>query len=118
MNLNNRVQLIGLIVNEPVIKEFGNGNKVARFTIETTDVYKQGEKFVKEVLRHSVVAWGNLAEIASRHLTKEMEVAVDGKLMRRSYTDSKGDFQYITEVVLTTIVRSSIIESSGQTKIA
>ncbi|HOE38776.1 MAG: single-stranded DNA-binding protein [Bacteroidota bacterium] len=119
MNLNNRVQLIGIIVNEPVIKTFGAGSKVARFTVETTDVYKQGEKLVKETLRHNVVAWGSLAEMVSNSLSKSSEIALEGKLMRRSYTDHRGDTQYITEVVLTTIVQSSFMKDlSIKTKIA
>jgi single-strand DNA-binding protein len=114
MNLNNRVQLIGIVANEPVIKEFGAGNKVARFTVETSDVYKRDSELFKETLRHTVVAWGNLAELVEKSLRQGVEVVVDGKLMRRSYTDKRGDLQFITEVVLNTLVRSSSLNDELQ----
>ncbi|MBQ4476632.1 MAG: single-stranded DNA-binding protein, partial [Bacteroidales bacterium] len=41
MNLRNRVQLIGNLGSEPQIREFGNGRKLARFSLATTDVYKK-----------------------------------------------------------------------------
>lgn len=118
MNLNNRVQLIGNIVTEPVIKEFGEGNRVARFTVETTDVYKRKSELVKEILRHIVVAWGNTADIVQKHLCKGSEVVIDGKLMRRSYTNKAGELQFITEVIVNTIVWSASVENQQKTKIA
>lgn len=118
MNLNNRVQLIGSIVTEPVIKEFGESNRVARFTVETTDVYKRNSEFVKEILRHIVVAWGNTADIVQKHLSKGSDVVIDGKLMRRSYTNKAGELQFITEVIVNTIVWTASVENYSKTKIA
>ena len=39
-----------------------------------------------------------MAEIAEKYLTKGKEVAVEGKLINRSYTDKDGNKKYVTEV--------------------
>jgi single-strand DNA-binding protein len=44
------------------------------------------------------VAWGKLAEIAEKYLVKGIEVAIDGKLVNRNYTDKNGVKKYVTEV--------------------
>jgi single-strand DNA-binding protein len=112
MNLNNRVQLIGVLGENPIIKEFGSDNKMARFSMFTTDVYKRGDEYVKEVMWHTVVAWGQLAEVAEKSLCKGGEAIVDGKLVRRSYIDTKGARQYITEVVATLVMNGAGNESN------
>ena len=46
-NLKNRVQLIGHVGNDPEIKTFEGGKKLATITLATNDHYKnaKGEKF-------------------------------------------------------------------------
>ena len=47
---------------------------------------------------HRVVAWGKVAEIAEKYLEKGKEIAIEGKLVNRTYTDKEGNKKYITEV--------------------
>lgn len=97
--LKNKVQLIGNLGNSPEVKTTENGKKLARFSIATNENYRnaKGEK-VKETTWHNLVAWGKVAEIAEKYLTKGKEVAVEGKLINRSYTDKDGNKKYVTEV--------------------
>jgi single-strand DNA-binding protein len=44
------------------------------------------------------VAWGKLAEISEKHLTKGKKVAIEGKLVHRTYETKDGEKRYITEV--------------------
>lgn len=99
--IRNKVQLIGNLGQLPEIRTTENGKKFARFSIATNDTYRNanGEK-VSETSWHNVVAWGKLAEIAEKFLTKGKEVAVGGKLVHRTYTDKNGIKRYVTEVVL------------------
>jgi len=99
--LRNKVQLIGNVGNDPEIKTFDGGKKVANLTIATHDSYKneKGEK-VEQTEWHRVVAWGKTAEIIERFVTKGKEVAIEGKLTHRSYDDKNGEKRYITEVVV------------------
>jgi len=100
-NLRNRVQLIGNLGQDPEIKTLENGKKVANFTIATNDAYKNndGQK-VEETTWHNIVAWNGLAERAAKYLRKGKEVALDGRLVYRSYEDKKGVTKYVTEIVL------------------
>ena len=65
----------------------------------TSEVYRnaKGEK-VTETQWHNLVMWGKLAEIAEKHLTVGKEVAVEGKLVNRSYDDKDGNKKYVTEI--------------------
>ncbi len=100
MTMKNRVQLIGNLGAAPEVKEFDNGNKMARFTVATSDNYtnKKGEK-VSETQWHNIVIWGKLAGIAEKYLQKGSQVVIDGKLTTRNYTDKEGAKKYFTEIV-------------------
>ena len=97
--LKNKVQLIGNLGNAPEVKTTENGKKLARFSVATNESYRNasGEK-VTETTWHNLVAWGKVAEIAEKYLVKGSEVALEGKLINRSYTDKEGNKKYITEV--------------------
>ena len=99
--LKNKVQLIGNLGNTPEVKTLEGGKKMARFSMATSEAYRnaKGEK-VTDTQWHNVVAWGKVAEIAEKYLTKGKEVAVEGKLVNRSYNDKEGNKKYITEVVV------------------
>lgn len=111
-NLRNRVQLIGNLGQDPEIKNLENGKKVVHFTIATNDTYKNtdGQK-VEETTWHNIVAWNGLAERAARYLKKGKEVAIDGRLVYRSYEDKKGVTKYVTEIVLNEML---FLGSSGR----
>jgi single-strand DNA-binding protein len=97
--LKNKVQLIGNLGNAPEVKTFESGKKMARFSVATSESYRnaKGEK-VTETQWHNLVAWGKLAEIVEKFLVKGKEVAIEGKLINRSYNDKEGNKKYITEI--------------------
>ncbi|MBP6557113.1 single-stranded DNA-binding protein [Flavobacterium buctense] len=103
--MKNRVQLIGHVGQEPEVKTFDGGKKVANITIATNDYYTndKGEK-VENTEWHKVVAWGKTAEIIEKYVTKGKEIAIDGKLTHRSYDDKDGTKRYVTEVVINDIL--------------
>jgi single-strand DNA-binding protein len=97
--LKNKVQLIGNLGNAPEVKTLESGKKMARFSVATNENYRnaKGEK-VTETQWHNLVAWGKVAEIVEKFLTKGKEVAIEGKLINRSYSDKEGNKKYITEI--------------------
>lgn len=97
--LKNKVQLIGHLGNAPEVKTTESGKKLARFSVATNESYRnaKGEK-VTETTWHNLVAWGKVADIAEKYLNKGSEVAIEGKLINRSYSDKDGIKKYITEV--------------------
>ena len=104
-SLRNRVQLIGNLGQDPEMKTLESGKKVVRFTMATNDGYKNadGQK-VEETTWHNIIAWNGLADIASKFLKKGKEVAVEGRIVYRSYEDKKGVTKNITEIVLDDLV--------------
>ncbi len=97
--LKNKVQLIGNLGNAPEVRTLDGGKKMARFSIATNETYRnaKGEK-ITETQWHNIIAWGKVAEIAEKYLTKGKEVVVEGKLVNRNYTDKDGNKKYSTEV--------------------
>jgi len=103
--MRNKVQLIGHVGQEPEIKTFDGGKKVVNFTIATNESYKneKGEK-VEQTEWHRISAWGKVADIIEKYVTKGKEVAIEGKLTHRSYDDKNGEKRFITEVVANDIL--------------
>jgi single-strand DNA-binding protein len=99
--LRNKVQLIGHVGNDPEIKTFDGGKKLAKLNVATNESYKneKGEK-VEETQWHSLIAWGKTADIIEKYVVKGKEIAIEGKLTHRSYEDKNGEKRYVTEVVI------------------
>lgn len=97
--LKNKVQLIGNLGKAPEIINTENGKKLARFSIATNEKFRntKGEK-ITQTTWHQLVAWGKVAEIAEKYLNKGSEVAIEGKLLNKNYTDKEGNKNYVTEI--------------------
>lgn len=97
--LKNKVQLIGNLGAAPEVKTLESGKKMARFSVATSESYRnaKGEK-VTETQWHNLVVWGKMADIAEKYLAKGKEVAIEGRLVNRSYNDKEGNKKYVTEV--------------------
>lgn len=104
-SLANRVTLIGNLGQDPETKTTETGKKLTHFTLATNDGYKNAEgQRVKETTWHNIVAWNGLADIAGKYLKKGKEVAVEGRIVYRTYEDKKGITKYITEIVLNDLI--------------
>jgi single-strand DNA-binding protein len=114
-SLKNRVTLIGNLGQDPETKTTETGKKVTNFTLATNDGYKNadGQK-VSETTWHNIVAWNGLADIAGKYLKKGKEVAVEGRIVYRSYEDKKGVTKYITEIVLSDLLLLRNGKESGK----
>lgn len=97
--LKNKVQLIGNLGNIPEVRTTESGKKLVKFSVATNEVYRNsnGEK-IKETQWHNLIAWGKVADIAEKYLLKGTEVAIEGKLINRNYTDKEGNKKYVTEI--------------------
>ena len=97
--LKNKVQLIGNLGGNPEIRTTESGKKMARFSVATNETYRtaKGDR-VTETQWHNLIAWGKVADIAEQYLFKGSEVAIEGKLINRNYTDKDGNKRYVTEV--------------------
>ena len=103
--LKNKVQLIGHVGTDPEIKNFETGKKLANLSLATHEVYKndKGEK-VEDTQWHRLSAWGKMAEIIEKYVNKGKEIAIEGRLVHRSYEDKSGEKRFATEIVINDIL--------------
>jgi single-strand DNA-binding protein len=97
----NKVILIGNLGKDPEVKFTPQGTAVAKFSLATSERYKdkQGE-WQERTDWHNVVIWERLAEIAGEYLKKGNKVYIEGRLQTRSWDDKQtGQKKYMTEVV-------------------
>jgi single-strand DNA-binding protein len=97
--LRNKVQLIGNLGMDPEVRTLESGKKFAKVSIATSETYKnqKGER-ITETQWHNLIAWGKTADIIEKFLKKGSEVAIEGKLINRNYTDKEGIKRYVTEI--------------------
>jgi len=96
----NKVILIGNLGRDPEMRYTPGGQAVARFSIATTERFKDrnGEQ-QERTTWHNIVVWGRQAEIAKEYLSKGRPVYIEGRIDNRSYDDKDGNKRYISEVV-------------------
>jgi single-strand DNA-binding protein len=97
----NKAILIGNLGKDPELRYAPSGQAVARFSIATTERYKDKSGEMQEnTTWHNIVAWGRTAEIAKDYLSKGSPVYIEGRIDNRSYEDKEGNKRYISEVVV------------------
>lgn len=103
--LRNKVVLIGNLGQTPEIIAFENGNKLAKIRLATNEIYRNtdGEK-VESVHWHNAFAWGPQADIIEKYVFKGQEIAIEGKLVSRSYANKEGEKRTKTEVQINEVL--------------
>ena len=103
--LRNKVQLIGHLGAKIEVKTLESGKVVGNVNLATNEVYKnqKGEK-ITETTWHRLVIWGKNAEVLDKYTDKGSEIAVEGKISNRDYTDKDGVKRFITEIVVNEIL--------------
>lgn len=99
----NKVMLIGNVGRDPEVRYLDqnsqSGNKVANFTLATTERYKdRGGNQQERTEWHNIVAWGNNADVAEKYIHRGTSLYVEGRLRTREYTDANGVKKYRTEI--------------------
>lgn len=100
----NKVMLIGNVGKEPDVRNLEGGASVASFTLATSERFKDRSGEVKELTEwHNIVAWRQLADLASNYIHKGSQIYVEGRLRSRSWNDAGGVKHYITEILADSI---------------
>ena len=104
-NLSNSVQLIGNLGSDPEVKVFDNGNTLCKLSLAVNEYFKdqKGEN-QKRTNWMKVAAWGKTAEQMVSILNKGNRIAINGKLVNRSYDDKDGRKRFVTEVYATQFI--------------
>ena len=99
----NKVTLIGNVGNDPEIRSFNNGGKVANFSLATSESWKDrntGERKEKTEWHRIAIFQEGLVGVVERYVKKGSKLYIEGKLQTRKWTDRDGNEKYTTEVVL------------------
>ena len=97
----NKVMIIGNLGQDPEIRSFQNGGKVANLRIATSEQWKDkntGER-QERTEWHKIVLWGKVAEVAAKLLSKGKQVYIEGRLQTREWEDQSGGKRYTTEII-------------------
>ena len=98
--LRNSVKLIGRLGQDPEVKLLDKGNKVATFSLATSDSFTAKDGSKQETTQwHNIVVWCNLAGICEKYLKKGKEIAIDGRLTYRTWEDKNGTKHTSSEIV-------------------
>ncbi len=98
----NKVILVGNLGRDPEVKTTESGAKYARFSLATTESYKDksGEKKDRTEW-HNILCWRGLAEIAEKYLTKGSQIYLEGKIRTSTWEDN-GQKRNSVEIVVDT----------------
>ena len=100
----NKVLLIGRLGADPEIKQMVNGKSVARFSIATSQSWKDkssGERKEKTEWHRVVIFNEGLVNVVQQYVKKGSNVYIEGQLSTRKWKDeASGQDKYSTEVVL------------------
>lgn len=99
----NKVILVGNVGNDPEVRSFNNGGKVANFSLATSESWKDknsGERREKTEWHRISIFNEGLVGVVERYVKKGSKLYIEGKLQTRKWTDRDGNDKYTTEVVL------------------
>jgi len=99
----NKVMLIGNLGQDPEIRSFQNGGRVANLRIATSETWKDrntGERQERTEWHTVAIFSDGLINVVENYLKKGSKVFIEGKLQTRKWQDQNGNDRYSTEVVL------------------
>lgn len=101
MSSLNQITLIGNVGRDPEVKILPSGDRVANFSLATSEKWnsKDGEK-QERTEWHKVDAFGKLAEIVESYVSKGSKLFVQGQLVYDEWTDKDGNKRTAAKVKL------------------
>ena len=97
----NKVILIGNLGQDPEVKSFQNGGRLANLRIATSENWKDkntGERKERTEWHTVVINSDGLVGVAERYLKKGSKIYIEGQLRTRKWQDASGNDRYSTEV--------------------
>jgi len=96
----NKVMLIGNAGKDPEVRHLENGSMVARFSLATTERYKdKNGDFQEQTEWHNIVCWRGLAERVEKYVKKGSQLFIEGRIRSNSWEDKTGVQRFTVEIV-------------------
>lgn len=106
----NHVTLLGRLAQTPELKTTQNGKSVTSFDL-AVPVPSKDQNTPPDYI--PIVCWEKQAEFATRFLTKGRQIAVEGRITTRKWTDNDGKNRKAVEI---TASRLYFADSNGGTE--
>lgn len=101
----NKVMIIGFVEREPEVRYTAQGQAVMSVSVSTNRRWTTSAGEPRQSIEwFHVVAWGNLAELASKRIRKDQRVYVEGHLQTRTWESADGQSHSRTEVVASKLI--------------
>lgn len=95
----NKIIIVGNLGRDPELRYTPQGIAVCNLSVATTDKKRDKAGELQDVTTwFRVTLWRNMAENASKYLTKGRPVYVEGRLSVEEWTDREGNSRYTLEV--------------------
>ena len=95
----NKVTLIGNLGQDPEIKSLESGQKVASFSLATSESFKDKDGVKQNKSEwHNIVIWGKLADVVEAYVKKGDKLYLEGKIQTQTW-EKEGVKQYRTNIV-------------------
>lgn len=95
----NKIIIVGNLGRDPELRYTPQGTAVCNLSVATTEKKRDKAGELQDVTTwFRVTLWRNLAENASKYLTKGRQVYVEGRLSVEEWTDREGNNRYTLEV--------------------
>lgn len=100
----NHVNLIGKVCSAPKFVELPNGRKITQFNLSTSETVldSRGEP-KKKSQWHRITAWGKWVKVMEELGACGMDLAVEGRLVTRFYSE-KGQKRVVSEVEVNDLI--------------
>ena len=112
----NKVILIGNLGQDPEVKSFQNGGRIANLRIATSESWKDrntGERKERTEWHSVVLQSDGLVGVAERYLRKGSKVYIEGQLRTRKWQDASGNDRYTTEISVGPGGSLTMLDGSG-----
>lgn len=100
----NQATILGNVVRDPEIKSLSSGDRLANFSVATSETWKDkasGEKKEKTEFHRITVFNPNLVAVVERYVKKGSKIYLEGSVRTRKWTGQDGAERHTTEIVLT-----------------
>ena len=113
----NKVILVGNVGQEPQIRTMNSGQKVASFSLATSDRWRDrnsGEQKEQTEWHRVVIFQPNLVDVVERMVQKGTKLYIEGSLRTRKWQNQQGTDQFTTEVTLNPFSGQMVILSGAK----
>ncbi len=108
----NKIELLGNLGQDPIIKPIGEQGEVAELFIATNYASSKMEEMAVDW--HKVTVFGNLVDVCKEYFAKGSRVFIEGRIRQNRYMDAENKLQFRTDIVANKILLQPSAKSNSE----